>query len=83
MPIRARTGCPSLRATKTGGLDQRSDTELYPGGVATIAQSGTNWLSVLTDSKNRRLPPAVYARRKEERKNEKLNLSTYIVPREF
>ena len=31
-------------------------------------------------SKNRRLPPAVHARRKEERKNEKLNLCNYIVP---
>ena len=39
-------------------------------------------LSVATrhKSKNRRLPPAVHARRKEERKNEKLNLSNYIVP---
>ena len=35
------------------------------------------------NSKNRRLPPAVHARRKEERKNEKLNLSNYIVPFKF
>ena len=42
-------------------------------------------LSVATryKSKNRRLPPAVHARRKEERKNEKLNLSNYIVPFKF
>ena len=37
----------------------------------------------LETSKNRRLPPAVHARRKEERKNEILNLSNYIVTQEF
>ena len=47
-------------------------------------QPNTHCLPALpAKSKNRRLPPAVHARRKEERKNEKLNLSNYIVPRKF
>ena len=49
-----------------------------------IDQLNAYWLSGLPDkSKNRRLPPAVHARRKEERKNEKLNLSNYILPFKF
>ena len=71
-----------LKPAKNAGSRRRT----IPSGwaVSNIDQPGTHCQRRLdANSKNRRLPPAVHARRKEERKNEKLNLSNYIVPFKF
>jgi len=69
---------------KTAGKENGTIPSCPPKGLSITDQLCTHCQRGLpANSKNRRLPPAVHARRKEERKNEKLNLSTYIINRRF